>query len=40
MFYPEKVDPSLLRPNTDELAREWGLLDGLCRSNILKMIVN
>lgn len=24
--------------NTDELAREWGLLDGATRSNILKML--
>jgi hypothetical protein len=24
--------------NTDQLAREWGLLDGATRSNILKMI--
>jgi len=34
---PAKYEYSMER-NTDELARDWGLLDGAARSNILKML--
>ncbi len=38
-LYPNSEhDAYSIENNTDQLAREWGLLDGAARSNILKMI--